>query len=165
MSTDPVMRLPTAFGWLLARLRRERNWSAEQLATAAGLTSDSTVTEMECGDYVPSLTEFFRIAHAFSEQPAILMTDLIAAWRTDPTEYVYKSRASDFARVYRLGYHHAPGDFRELPHTYNLIDPAQWSAKALNARRRSKSLPLLDTVLIYVRLTHVAVHSEAEGQL
>jgi hypothetical protein len=93
------------------------------------------------------------------------LLDLITAWHADPTEYVPQSRESDFARVYRLGYHHSPGDFRELPRTYGLISQAHWAANALNVMRRKKSMPLLDTVLIYVRLAQMAVHTDAEGEL
>lgn len=71
------------------------------------------------------LAEFFRIARALGKEPAILFIDVITAWRADPTDYrLYKSRVSDFAKLYRLGYHHDPGDFRELPRTCGLLDQA-----------------------------------------
>jgi transcriptional regulator with XRE-family HTH domain len=164
MSADPLLRLLPAFGTLLIQHRVERKWTVEEFAAAIQLPV-AEVTSMERGEYGPTLPEFFRIARGLGEEPVILLVDVIAAWRADPTDYrLYKSRASDLAKLYRLGYHHDPGDFRELPRTYSLIGQANGAANALNATRRSKRLPLLDMVLIYVRLAHVAVRADAEGQ-
>ena len=164
MNDDPLQRLLPAFGTLLIQHRVERNWTVEALAAAIQL-SDAEAKSMERGEYGPTLPEFFRIARAFGEEPIILLVDLITAWRTDPTDYrLYKSRGSDLAKLYRLGYHHDPGDFRELPRTYGLLDQATGAATALNATRRSKRLPLLDTVSVYVRLANLTVRSDLERQ-
>jgi HTH-type transcriptional regulator, competence development regulator len=165
MSTDPLKRLPSTFGKLLTRLRVEQKLTQEALAVAAGLPDATAVTTMEQGKRDPTLTELFRIANALRIPHAIFYIDVIAAWRADPTDYrFYKSRASDFGRLYRLGYHHDPGDFRELPRTYGLLDQATGNARMLNATRRSKRLPPIDTVLIYVRLGNVAIRSDADGR-
>lgn len=164
MSDDPLLRLLPAFGTLLIQHRVKRNWTVETLAASIQL-SDVEVKRMERGEYGPTLPEFFRIARALGEEPVILLIDLITAWRTDPTDYrLYKSRASDLDKLYRLGYYHDPGDFRELPRTYGLLGQATAAAKELNRTRRSKRLPLLDTVLIYVRLANVAGQFDSEGQ-
>jgi transcriptional regulator with XRE-family HTH domain len=106
MSADPLLRFLPAFGSLLIQRRVERNWTVEELAVALQ-SSVAEVKSMERGEYGPTLPEFFRIASALGEEPVILLIDLIAAWRADPTDYVlYKSRASDFSRLYRLGYYH-----------------------------------------------------------
>jgi hypothetical protein len=55
-------------------------------------------------------------------------------------------------------------DFRELPRAYGLLDQATGDARMLNATRRSKRLPPIDIVLIYVRLGNVVIRSDAEGQ-
>jgi transcriptional regulator with XRE-family HTH domain len=165
MSTDPLKRLPGTFGKLLTRLRVEQNLTQEALAVAACLAAATVVTPMEQGKREPTLTELFRIASALRIPHAIFYIDVIEAWRADPTYYrFYKSRASDFERLYRLGYHHDPVDFRELPRTYGLLDQATGDARTLNATRRSKRLPPIDTVLIYVRLGNVAIRSGAERQ-
>jgi transcriptional regulator with XRE-family HTH domain len=104
MSTDPINRLPGAFGKLLTRLRLEQHMTPEAFAVATGLHDANTVTEMERGEREPTLTEFFRIANALRSPPAILFIDVIAQWRADPTDYgLYKSRASDVVRLCRLG--------------------------------------------------------------
>jgi transcriptional regulator with XRE-family HTH domain len=165
MSTDPLKRLPGTFGRLLTRFRVEQKLTQEALAVAAGLPDATVVTTMEQGKRDPTLTELFRIANALRIPHAIFYIDVITAWRADPTDYgLYKSRASDFERLYRLGYHHDPGDFRELPRTYGLLDQATGDARTLNATRRSKRLPPIDTVLIYARLGNVAVRSGAQRQ-
>ena len=115
MSTDPIQRLPAALGVLLARRRIELRLTTEAFARAARLPDAATVTMMEQGDREPTLTELFRIADALRTPQALLFVEVIAEWRKDPTDIVpYKTRASNFARLYRLGYHHAPGNFRDL---------------------------------------------------
>jgi transcriptional regulator with XRE-family HTH domain len=162
MSTDPLLRLLPAFGTVLTQHRVERKWNVEEFAAATRLPV-AEVTKMERGENGPTLPEFFRIARGLGEEPVILLVNVITAWRADPTDYrLYKSRASDLGKLYRLGYHHDPGDFRELPRTYGLIGQANSAANALNFTRRSKRRPPLDTVLIYVRLANVAVHPDVE---
>ncbi len=162
MSTDPLFRLLPAFGTVLTRHRIEQKRTAEEFAAAIQLPA-AEVTRMERGENGPTLPEFFRIARGLGEEPVILLVNVITAWRADPTDYrLYKSRASDLGKLYRLGYHHDPGDFRELPRTYGLIAQANSAANALNSTRRPKRKPLLDTVLIYVRLANVAVRPDAE---
>jgi hypothetical protein len=58
---------------------------------------------------------------------------------------------SDLARLYRLGYFRGHGDFRELPAAYFPLDQATAAARTLNATRHSNRMPLIDTVLLYVR--------------
>ena len=164
MNADFVNPLGAAFATLLRRRCVERKLTQEALVIAAGL-AEGTVAKMERGNLEPTLTEFFKIAAALNTSPAILLMDVIQEWRHDPRDLgLYKSRASDLSTLYRLGYHHDPGDFRELPRTYGLLDQATGAAQALNAARRSKRLPVLDTVLIYVRLANVAVQSDSEGR-
>jgi transcriptional regulator with XRE-family HTH domain len=166
MSTDPINRLPGAFGKLLTRLRVEQNLTQEAFSVAAGLTDSAAVTTMERGEREPALTEFFRIASASRSSPAILFIDVIAEWRADPTDYLhYKSRASDFTRAYRLGYHHDPGDFREQPQAYGSIDDAAGAARRLNVTRHRRKLPPLNTVLIYVRIGSVSFRPDADEEM
>ena len=164
MSADPIARLPTAFGKLLARFRIERKLTEETLARGAGLSDTNRVTEFERGDREPTLTEFFRIASALGDPPAILLIDLLAQCQDIGFDPLYKSRPSDFLRLYRLGYFHNPGDFRERPQAYGSMDKATSAARVLNVTRDRKGQPLLDTVLIYVRLGSVAFRPDEEGQ-
>lgn len=163
MNADPIDRIQVAFGEVLFRRRHERKLSAHALANAAGLAAESDIiTGLERGDFGPTLKDFFRIACALGEEPVVLFTDVVAAWRADPTDLgLYKSRASDLAKLYRLGYHHDAGDFRELPRTYSGVDEAMGAARILNATRRSKRQLLLDTVLIYVRLGSKSFRADA----
>jgi transcriptional regulator with XRE-family HTH domain len=163
MSIEPMERLYKAFGNVLVRRRRERKWTAYALATAAGM-SESEVIGLELGEYGPTLKDFFRIANAFGEEPTILFIGVVAAWRGDSNDPLYKSRATDFTRIYRLGYYHDHGDFRELPRAYGHMDEATGAARTLNAARQSKGLPPLNTVLIYVRLGSAGFRSDAREQ-
>src|SRR5689334_20837819 len=123
MSTDPIKRLPGAFGKLLSRLLRdERRVTYEAVARALGLPDQIAVVEMENGKREPTLRQLFQLARLLGDAPAILFVDLIAAWRTD--DVLQYSRASDFIRLYRLGYHHKPGDFRELATSYYSVAEA-----------------------------------------
>jgi len=115
---------------------------------------------MEAGDYGPSLSEFFRIAEALGEQPVMLLVDVVAAWRADPTDTLHNSRPSDFARLFRLGYHHKPGDFRELPTAYYSVAEATHATGKLNAQRHTRGATLLDTVSVYVRLHSMSLRPE-----
>ena len=165
MSADPINRLPVAFGTLLKRLRVELNLSQEALAVASGFANANAVVDMERGGREPTLTELFRIANTLRMPETILFVDVVAEWRADPTDYGhYKSRASDFARLHRLGYYHGHGDFRELPRVYSDMDEATAAARTLNTARQSKGLPPLNTVLIYVRLGSAAFRPDAEEQ-
>jgi transcriptional regulator with XRE-family HTH domain len=164
MSNDPMDRIPVAFGDLLIRLRAQRNLSQEAFAISAGLSDVAVVNSMEAGQREPTLTEFFRIANALRSLPEILLVDVVAQWRYDPADIgLYKSRVSDLSKLFRLGYFSHPGNFHELPRTYTHIDEAIAAATTLNATRRSRRLPLLDTVLIYVRLGNASVQSDKEG--
>lgn len=160
MSADPLLRLGPAFGDVLARGRAKRNWTLDVLAGATGL-SPTEIRSMEAGDYGPSLLEFFRIAEALGEQPVMLLIDVVAAWRADPTDTLQGTRASDFARLMRLGYHHRPGDFRELPSVYYSVAEATHAAGTLNAQRHARGVALLDTVCIYVRLDYLSPQSDS----
>jgi transcriptional regulator with XRE-family HTH domain len=148
---DAIERVPTAFGDVLVRHRRERKWTVEALATAIGLSAIE-IASLERGDYGPTLKDFFRIASAMREEPAVLFIDLVATWRTDPTDYgLYKSRPSDCTTLFRLGYFHDPGDFRELPTTYGSKELAMNAAAGLNVLRRGKGQRPVDVLLTYAR--------------
>jgi hypothetical protein len=110
---------------------------------------------MERGEREPTLSEFFNISNALGEPPAILLISLIVQLRTDPTgDTLYKSRASDFTRLYRLGYFHDAPDFRELQRTFGSVDEATAAARRINAARHKRKLTPLSTLTIYVRLGH-----------
>lgn len=161
MSTDPLSRLRYAFGNVLVRYRRERQLTVEALASAVGW-STAEVASMECGDYAPSLKDLFRIASAFGQEPAILFVDVVADWRGD--DMVRATRASDFARLYRLGYHHRrPGDFREQERTYGSNAEAMHAADRLNQQRHQRGVALLDTVCIYIRMGHIGITWKPPG--
>ena len=167
MSADvdhALYRMLVAFGHLISRRRRERNWTVEQLAAASEFDVIQ-IEDMENRTQVSDLSDFFRLAWALGEDPAVLFIDLVQEWRKNPTDLgLYKSRASDFVKLYRLGYHPDPGEFRELPRVYSHIDEAMAIAKTLNATRRLRRLLPLDTVTTYVRLGNAAVQSDKEQQ-
>jgi len=160
MSTDPLLRLLPAFGDVLVRHRIERHMTADGLASAAGL-SVAEIKGLERGEYGPTLKEVFRLASALGEGPLMLLVDVVAAWRSDPTDTGQYSRPSDFARLFRLGYHHKPGDFRELPATYYSVPESTHAAAILNAQRHTRGVALLDTVCIYVRLDSVGLRPDS----
>jgi transcriptional regulator with XRE-family HTH domain len=153
VSSNPTGSVPTAFGRVLARLRAQRNLTSEAFAVAAGLSGADEVVSMEQGDHEPALSDFFRIAEVLGEPPGTLFIDVLDARRADGThEALYKTRASDFARLYRLGYYEAPGDFREQQRTYTTLDEATAAARTLNSARQDRRLKLLDTLCIYIRM-------------
>ena len=161
MSADPISRLPAAFGSLLTRYRE--SWTVEQLAAASGLSVPDAM-RVASGQREPTLTEFFRIASALHEQPAILLTDVIAAWRGDDADHpLYRGRPSDFVRLYRLGYRHKAGDFREQPRTYDSEAEALHAASRLNEQRRARRVSLLDTLCTYIRLDYTHVRQQDNG--
>jgi transcriptional regulator with XRE-family HTH domain len=160
MRTDPLLKLLPAFGDVLARHRNERHLTVDALATAAGLCAGE-VKGLERGEYGPTLKDIFRLASALGEEPLILLVDVVAAWRADPTDTLHRSRPSDFPRLFRLGYHHQPGDFRELPSPYYSVAESAHAAGKLNAQRHSRGVALLDTVCIYVRLDYVSLRSDS----
>jgi transcriptional regulator with XRE-family HTH domain len=155
MNEDPIVRIRVVFGLLVRRLRDERNLPTEALAAAVGL-SDNEISQIELGRRDPTLTDIFKIANALRTPLGLLLVDLIGAWRDKPYDPLYKSRPSDFAKLYRLGYQHAHGDFREYPKIYSsFFDDALTDARTLNTVRYSKKKPLLDTVCIYVRMHYI----------
>jgi transcriptional regulator with XRE-family HTH domain len=157
LSADPFeTRLPEAFGRVLTRRRIERNMTPEGFAVRANLTDTKAVSMFERGDSAPTLTEFFKIAAALGEQPGFLFIDVIDEWRREVDD-IYKTRASDFARLFRLGYLHKPGDFRELDRAYSSMAEATGMAERLNQQRHERRVARLDTVCIYVRLDHVSL--------
>jgi transcriptional regulator with XRE-family HTH domain len=162
--SDPIKRLPSTFGKLLLRMRSDRRLTPEALAKSAGLSAIN-ITKMERGEREPLLTELFRIASSLGEEPSILLVNVISAWRADPTEHLQQSRASDFTRLFRLGYHHKPGDFRELSSAYYSIPEATHAAGRLNAQRHARGVALLDTVTVYVRLTSVSFRAGLDKEV
>ena len=81
----------------------------------------------------------------------------MSSLRAAPTDTLQQSRPSDFARLFGLGYHHKPGDFRELPTAYYSVAESTHAVEKLNAQRYSRGVALLDTVCIYVRLDYVSL--------
>ena len=156
MSADPIERLPGAFGDVLVRHRKKRSWSVDDLAMAAGLSAIE-VKGLERGEYGPTLNDVFRIATALREEPLMLLIDVVSAWRADSMDNLQKSRASDFARLFRLGCHQKPGSFRELSSVYYSVGESTHAAAKLNAQRHTRGAALLDTVCIYVRLSFVSL--------
>lgn len=155
MSDDAMSRLSGAFGRVVARMRQERKRSIEDLATACGLTL-TDIQSIEAGSFLLTFTDLFRLAAGVGQSPIILLIEVINEWRSDPTDLgLYKSRPSDLTRLYRLGYYHNAGDFREHSTTFGHLDHAIAAARILNTTRHSKRLPLLDTVLLYVRFTSI----------
>ena len=162
MSNNPIDRVRIALSKALAYHRVKKNMTIKMVADAGELF-ESKIELWENAVTAPDVTELFRLASALGIDPAILFIDIVTEWRRDPTDIgLYKSRASDFAKLYRLGYYVDPGDFREIPRTYGVIEEAVRSARKLNATRHSKRLPLLDTVLTYVRLGGVFLRADEE---
>ncbi len=62
------------FGRTLRALRKQRGWSQEQLAEAAGITLNY-VGNLERGEQGPSLNILARLARAFDVDLAILVAD------------------------------------------------------------------------------------------
>jgi transcriptional regulator with XRE-family HTH domain len=62
------------FGRRLRQLRLAREWTQEQLAEAAGITSTYT-SDLERGEKVPSLSILLRLARAFDMPVAELLQD------------------------------------------------------------------------------------------
>jgi transcriptional regulator with XRE-family HTH domain len=155
MGIESMERLYKAFGNLLVSRRRERKWTAYALATAAGM-SESEVVGLELGEYGPTLKDLFRIAWALREEPTILLIDVVAEWRGDDADRsLYPSRPSNFERLYRLGYHHKIGDFREQEKTYGSVAEATHAAVRLNEQRHVRGVKLLDTVTTYIRMDYL----------
>jgi DNA-binding XRE family transcriptional regulator len=156
MSAEPLLRLLPAFGDVLVRHRRERKWTVEALAIAAGLSTPE-IASLEDGSYGPNLLEFFRIARAFHQETTLFLVDVIEAWRADPTENPHTTRPSGFTRLFCLGYRHKRGDFREVPTLYYSVAEATHAAGILNAQRHARGVALVDTVCIYVRVDYVSL--------
>ena len=153
MSADPLPRLRYVFGDVLVRYRRERKLTVEAVADAVGWSS-AEVVSMECGHYTPNLEDLFGIASALDAEPAILFI-YVAAWRSE--DLIRMNRASDFARLYRLGDHSTPGDFREQKRVYSSHAEAMHAADRLNQQRHQRGVALLDTVAIYIRMHHMGI--------
>jgi transcriptional regulator with XRE-family HTH domain len=152
MSDDPIMRIPTALGRVIKRLRVGGGLSVETISKSCGLTVEE-IEGIERGERETTLTEFFWLSRALREEPAILFTDVIAAWRGDGGDSaLYKSRPSEFARLYRLGYYHKAGDFREQDRTYVSEAAAIYVAAQLNEQRHARGVAKLDTITLYIRM-------------
>ena len=124
----------------------------ETISKSSGLTVEE-ILGIERGERETTLTEFFWLARALREEPAILFTDVIAAWRGDGGDSaLYKSRPSEFARLYRLGYYHKAGDFREQDRTYLSAAAAMHVAGQLNVQRQARGVAPFDTITLYIRM-------------
>jgi transcriptional regulator with XRE-family HTH domain len=165
MSADPFeTRLHEAFGRVLVRRRIERNMTPEGLAVKADLVDTKAVSMFERGDAPPTLTEFFKIAAALGEQPGFLLVDVVAQWRGDGIDPFHKTRPSDFEKLFRLGYYHKIGDFREQDKAYPSMAEATGMAERLNQQRHERRVALLDTVCIYVRMGYVHFKWEPDSK-
>ena len=83
----------------------------------------------------------------------MLFTDVIAAWRGDGGDSAFrKSRPSEFARLYRLGYYHKAGDFREQDRSCFSEAAAMHVAGKLNEQRRARGVAPLGTITLYIRM-------------
>jgi transcriptional regulator with XRE-family HTH domain len=152
MSDDPIMRIPKALGRVIKRLRVAGKLSVETISRSSGLTVEE-INGIERGECETTFAEFFWLARALREEPAILFTDVIAAWRGDGGDSaLYKSRPSEFARLYRLGYYHKAGDFREQDRTYLSEAAAMHVAGKLNEQRHARGVAPLDTTTLYIRM-------------
>jgi transcriptional regulator with XRE-family HTH domain len=152
MSGDPIMRIPTALGRVIKRLRIAGELSVETISRSSGMTVEE-INGMERGDLEATVTEFFWLARALREEPAILFTYVIAAWRGDGGDSaLYKSRPSEFARLYRLGYYHKAGDFREQDRAYLSEAAAMHVAGRLNEQRHARGVAKFDTITLYIRM-------------
>ncbi|HXH39317.1 MAG TPA: helix-turn-helix transcriptional regulator [Thermoanaerobaculia bacterium] len=68
----PKAREAAIFGASVRRVRKEYEWTQEDLADRAGLTT-TYVGQVERGDKVPSLTVVLKLAHALGVLPAELL--------------------------------------------------------------------------------------------
>lgn len=134
-----------------------------QLRLARGWM-DHDHSGLESGDFSPALEDFFRFASRIGQDPILMFIDLVAEWRREPTASMglYKTRATDFARLYRLGYHEDIGDFRELPATYGAEYLALQDAETLNIKRAARTRKArkqkpIDTLVTYVRVVSRAI--------
>ena len=82
-------------GRRVKKLRTDRGWSLEELATASGV-SRSMLSEVEREKANPTLTVTFRIARAFG----LTLQELIESAETSASK-IQVIRASDRAQVYR----------------------------------------------------------------
>jgi transcriptional regulator with XRE-family HTH domain len=68
----PKAREAAIFGAVVRSVRKEYEWTQEDLAERSGLTT-TYVGQVERGDKVPSLTVVLRLAHALNVLPSELM--------------------------------------------------------------------------------------------
>jgi len=68
----PKAREAAIFGASVRRVRNEYDWTQEDLADRAGLTT-TYVGQVERGDKVPSLTVVLKLAHALEVLPGELL--------------------------------------------------------------------------------------------
>jgi transcriptional regulator with XRE-family HTH domain len=87
-------------GKRVKKLRGDRGWSLEELATASGV-SRSMLSEIEREKANPTLTVTFRIARAFG----LTLQELIESAETSASK-IQVIRASDRAQVFRSDKHH-----------------------------------------------------------
>jgi transcriptional regulator with XRE-family HTH domain len=137
VTTDPLSRLLPTFGTLLCQQRSGRKIGVAAFASAAEVPIGE-LELIERGHLSPTLPEFFRLARALGKEPTLLLIDLISEWRADPRDALQESRPSDFVRLYRLGYYHKPGDFREQERTYTSDAEAIRAADKLSQLRAAR---------------------------
>lgn len=164
MSTEPVARIPAAFGKLLNKLRTERGIDAAEFATAARLTNAEKLARVERGEAEPTLTKFIRIAAILNESPAIFLVDLITLWRDQPEfGFLYRPRPGDFTRLFQLGCYELSAEFHEQVKPYDSISGAMEVSRTFNSGRMRRSKPLFDHITIYVRMGYVHFKPETSA--
>ena len=98
-ATTPIESSPEAInenlGKRVKKLRGDRSWSLEELATASGV-SRSMLSEIEREKANPTLTVTFRIARAFG----LTLQELIESAEASASK-IQVIRANDRAQVYR----------------------------------------------------------------
>ena len=98
-AATPIESSPEAInenlGKRVKKLRGDRNWSLEELATASGV-SRSMLSEIEREKANPTLTVTFRIARAFG----LTLQELIESAEASASK-IQVIRANDRAQVYR----------------------------------------------------------------
>jgi transcriptional regulator with XRE-family HTH domain len=104
LKTTPVESSPEAInenlGKRVKKLRGDRGWSLEELASASGV-SRSMLSEIEREKANPTLTVTFRIARAFG----LTLQELIESAEASASK-IQVIRASDRAQVFRSDKHH-----------------------------------------------------------
>ena len=103
MRIEPVRELSAVFGPVLARFRGRRGLTPESFAMAGGTGQRRRSDQHGAQQLSLRCRSPFGLRRYWGKPPGLLLIDVIDAWRADPDQdSLYRSRASDFARPYRL---------------------------------------------------------------